>query len=191
MKKRNKRVLVLNVDYTPMSVCEWQEAITGTFKHLDSYKHGVETVNFYRDDAVKDTAGRYHPLPAVVRTLMYCKGKKSVPFSRKNVFIRDKMTCQYCGKMFEFCDLTYDHVIPRAKWNHKNGSPTQWDNIVTSCKPCNNRKGDKLIKECGMKPLKMPVKPHPHLYISGLSPWHYIPDEWLPYLPDVYKVLMH
>jgi len=190
MKKRNQRVLVLNVDYTAISVSDWQTAITGVFKHQFDYKVGVEIVDFYRNDAIKDSAGRSHPCPAVVRTLQYVKGKNNVPFSRKNVCIRDRMTCQYCGIMMDFYDLTYEHIIPRAKWNHKNGSPTNWLNIVTACRPCNNRKGDRLLKDSGMKLLKQPVKPHPHLYIAGLSPWQNLPDEWIPYLPETYTMMV-
>lgn len=187
-KKKDRRVLVLNIDFTPIGIGSWEEAQTNTFKNMKNYHQGVETIDFYKDDFIKDTAGRKHPCPAVVRTRQYVKPKKSVPFSRKNVFIRDKLTCQYCGKVDECNNLTYDHVIPRVKWDKKNGSPTRWDNIVTACKPCNNRKGDKLLKDCGMKLFRLPTKPSPHLYIAGLSPWSEVPDEWLPYLPDVYKM---
>lgn len=190
MKKRNQRVLVLNVDFTPMSVSDWKEAIVGIFKHHKNYKSGVEAVDFYRNDSIRDTAGRHHPIPSVVRTLEYVKGKTSVPFSRKNVFIRDRMTCQYCYKVFEVDELNFDHVICRAKWDHKNGSPTNWTNIVSCCKPCNNRKADKTLKECGMKLLKQPTKPSPHLYIAGLSPWSQIPFEWISYLPETYTVYL-
>jgi hypothetical protein len=91
----------------------------------------------------------------------------------------------YCGIQPDTKDLTFDHVIPRSKWTGK-GSPTTWENIVTACKPCNNRKADKTCKEAKMFPLKDPVRPAYGEMFLGLSPWKdRVPTEWVPYLSSL------
>ena len=79
---------------------------------------------------------------------------RSPAFTRFNLFLRDQFTCQYCATKFRANDLTFDHVIPRARGGHTN-----WDNIVAACQSCNTRKGKKLPKEIGMYPLHPPRPP--------------------------------
>ena len=80
--------------------------------------------------------------------------RKEVKFTRHNVFLRDKYTCQWCGNPFSERDLNLDHVHPRDK-----GGKTTWENIVTSCIRCNTRKGNKLAHEVNMKLLRKPSVP--------------------------------
>jgi 5-methylcytosine-specific restriction endonuclease McrA len=77
-----------------------------------------------------------------------------VRFSRRNVFLRDRFTCQYCSTTLPEAQLNLDHVMPRDK-----GGPTNWENIVTSCFRCNTRKANKLPHEAGMHPTRKPVAP--------------------------------
>ena len=79
---------------------------------------------------------------------------KEVRFTRSHVFLRDHHTCQYCGEVFPENKLNLDHVIPREK-----GGPMTWDNIVTSCFLCNNRKANKLPHEANMFPSSPPKAP--------------------------------
>lgn len=77
-----------------------------------------------------------------------------VRFSRHNVFLRDKFTCQYCAKVLPETQLNLDHVTPREK-----GGRTTWENIVTSCFRCNTRKANKLPDVAGMHPRSKPFAP--------------------------------
>ena len=77
-----------------------------------------------------------------------------VKFTRRNVFLRDQFTCQYCAKSLPEPQLNLDHVIPRQK-----GGRTTWENIVTSCIRCNTRKANKLPHEANMHPMHKPVAP--------------------------------
>ncbi len=77
-----------------------------------------------------------------------------VKFTRRNVFLRDKFTCQYCTKVLPEGQLNLDHVLPRDK-----GGRTTWENIVTSCIRCNTRKANKLPHEANMHPLRKPIAP--------------------------------
>lgn len=80
--------------------------------------------------------------------------RKEVKFTRRNVFLRDKYTCQYCVKVFPEAKLNLDHVTPRDK-----GGRTSWENIVTSCVPCNSRKANRMPREAKMFPLAKPKVP--------------------------------
>ncbi len=89
--------------------------------------------------------------PSVVSLKSYVKPSRTPAFTRFNVFLRDRFTCQYCG---DHDDLTFDHVIPRSKGGH-----TTWDNVVTACSPCNLLKGGHLPHEVQMYPAHKPVRP--------------------------------
>ena len=80
--------------------------------------------------------------------------RREVKFSKHNVFLRDKFTCQYCAKTLPETQLNLDHVTPRDK-----GGPTTWENIVTSCFRCNTRKANKMPHEVGMHPHSKPLAP--------------------------------
>jgi len=76
------------------------------------------------------------------------------PVTRREVLRRDHYTCQYCGSTH---NLTLDHVIPLSR----GGSHT-WDNVVTACERCNQRKGDRTPEEVGMVLRSKPRAPlHP------------------------------
>ena len=94
-------------------------------------------------------------VPKIVVLSMYERVPRlEVRFSRRNVFLRDKFTCQYCTRVFPESQLNLDHVTPRDK-----GGRTSWDNIVTSCFRCNTRKANKLPHEVGMHPRNKPFAP--------------------------------
>ncbi|MGC6464325.1 MAG: HNH endonuclease [Akkermansiaceae bacterium] len=94
-------------------------------------------------------------VPKIIVLALYDRiPRKEVKFTRQNVFLRDKHTCQYCAQVFPESKLNLDHVIPRGK-----GGQTTWQNIVTSCVPCNTRKADRLPAQVNMKLLKEPKVP--------------------------------
>jgi 5-methylcytosine-specific restriction endonuclease McrA len=76
-----------------------------------------------------------------------------VPFSKRNVFKRDRFTCQYCGRQPGAEELTIDHVLPRSQ-----GGETSWENCVLACVDCNRRKADLSLKQTGMR-----LRTHPKM----------------------------
>lgn len=103
---------------------------------------------------------------------------KMVKLSKRNVFLRDQYTCQYCGKSYIQSKLTIDHVIPRSR-----GGATTWENVVTACNFCNIKKGDKLLSEAGMKLLKKPANPDGITFVKNLK----IPKMYLNFWEDFVK----
>ena len=121
--------------------------------------------------------GRVMRVPRVVVLVAYDRiPRRNIRFSRRNVFIRDGSTCQYCGRSFPTSDLNLDHVVPRSQ-----GGKTTWENIVCSCVPCNKRKGGDLPDRAGMRLVSAPGPPRwsPEYAFSLRRPIH---KEWVPFL---------
>jgi len=78
----------------------------------------------------------------------------AVTFSRRNVFKRDRFTCQYCGKQPGSEELTIDHVLPRS-----HGGLSTWENCVLACVDCNRIKADRTPDQAGMVLRRKPVRP--------------------------------
>jgi 5-methylcytosine-specific restriction endonuclease McrA len=115
------------------------------------------------------------PHPVVIRLVTYVslpRDKHRRRITRRAVFARDSWTCQYCGTGSH---LTVDHVVPRSR-----GGETNWENIVTSCAPCNRRKGNRTPHEARMHPTNRPKAPGPTVFIRIASPR--IPVAWESYL---------
>lgn len=136
----------------------------------------VEVIKEY-DSEINSVSMRIR-VPAVIRLLRFVRNKNTtVKFSRKNVFLRDDYTCQYCGVRFESKHLTCDHIIPRSR-----GGITEWTNIVTSCIYCNLRKGDKLPEEGVNMPLKKPLRPSGFQVLMLNIGIKTLPEFWKDYL---------
>lgn len=80
--------------------------------------------------------------------------RRSVSFSRRNLYRRDHYTCQYCGSRPGSEELTIEHVLPRSRGGH-----TSWENCVLACVECNKRKSNRTLHEAGMRLLKKPLTP--------------------------------
>ena len=80
--------------------------------------------------------------------------RQEIRFSRRNIFERDKNTCQYCGRKMSKTELTLDHVIPRSR-----GGIDSWDNLVLACMHCNVKKGSRTPEEAQMPLIQKPIKP--------------------------------
>jgi 5-methylcytosine-specific restriction endonuclease McrA len=150
--------LVLNATFEPLQIVSWQKAIQLLFQGK------VEVIE--ESDREVRTVTLTFRVPAVLRLLEYVPLKRKrqlVRFSRTNVFVRDRHQCQYCGELFTKTHLTLDHVIPVVQ----NGSKT-WENIVTACKPCNQRKGGRTPQQAKMELIKKPRAPQwlPNLTLS-------------------------
>jgi 5-methylcytosine-specific restriction endonuclease McrA len=143
--------LVLNADYRPLSyfplsTWNWQETVKAIF--LDR----VLALSHY--DRVIHSPSLAFRLPSVVALKEYIPQNRRPPFTRFNVFLRDRFSCQYCGSGRTAAELTFDHVVPRSR-----GGRTSWDNVVAACTLCNLSKGSRLLRECGMRMLSTPRPP--------------------------------
>ncbi|MDP9365893.1 MAG: HNH endonuclease [Chloroflexota bacterium] len=166
----NKAVLVLNQNYEPLNVCNVRRAIVLVF---DGKAEVLET----HPSAVK-TPTRAFPSPSVIRMVyLIHRPRPRVKLTRREVFIRDGWTCQYCGR--QAGDLTIDHVVPKSK-----GGEHSWDNLVSACKPCNHRKGGKSLGEARMQLKKAPAEPRAGQYYTIERRLDAaVNDDWSKFLP--------
>lgn len=164
----NRPTLVLNKRWQPLTTMSVKEAIglvaKGSAKIIDpSDFQAVDLVTW--NDASKAKAKlegevirSQHlslvPPEVIVLTTYDGIGQRSVVFSRKNLFKRDKYTCQYCGVQPGPEELTIDHVMPKSR-----GGGSTWENCVLACVECNKRKANRTPAEAGMKLRKTPKKP--------------------------------
>ncbi len=164
--------LLLNATYEPLRVLNWKRAVTllwqGKVEVLEVYDQEIRGVSF----TLK--------LPSVLRLLRVVKVKnwnRSVKFSRANIFLRDRYSCQYCKKRFRTEELTFDHVLPIAR-----GGKKTWENIVTACIRCNNKKSGRTPEEARMKLVKKPEKPNWQPSITLTIGIKNRPESWRDYL---------
>lgn len=163
-------VLVLNQNYEPLNVCNDKRALIlvdrGKAEVLEHGQGEIHTpsMNFAR--------------PSVIRLVyMIRRPRPKARLTRREIFIRDNFTCQYCGVRGK--NLTIDHVIPR----HRGGQHT-WDNLVSACRACNHRKGGKTLEEAKMKLHRPPAQPRvsPYYllgqYLQSYTEWQKFVPEW-------------
>ena len=150
-----------------MSQSAWRDAITAVFKDH------VSVVAEY-DKWVSSPSTKMR-LPSVVALRDYIPMRKQVAFTRFNLFLRDRFSCQYCGNCFDAKDLTFEHVIPRSKRGE-----TSWTNIVAACDPCNAKKDNRT----NMQPIRAPSVPTVGQLMAAKRafPPGYLHETWLDFL---------
>ena len=146
--------LALNASFEPLTIIPARRAVRLV---LDGKAEILE----------KDGTRRFRsetrivPCPAVIRLVRYVHVPRRFRRQVTNTFLfaRDDYSCQYCGKHKKELRgrqfLTRDHIVPLSR-----GGANTWENVVTSCSPCNNRKGDRLPREVGLKLLNEPGQPN-------------------------------
>jgi 5-methylcytosine-specific restriction endonuclease McrA len=160
------KVLVLNATYEPLNVCTAKRAIVLMLKQK------AEALEV--SGRLLHSAEMAFPLPIVIRLNYFVRVPRGDrrKVSRRAILARDRHSCQYCGSRSH---LTIDHVVPRSR-----GGGSTWDNIVTSCAPCNSRKGARLPREANMRLRSKPKPPEPMAFIYMAATE--IHRSWLRYI---------
>lgn len=162
----NGHVLVLNRDYSALSICSVQRALV--MVHLEK----AELVEADPRKVI-NSPSRQYPFPSIVRLNLYVRVPyRKIMLSRKNVLRRDRFKCQYCGHPDK---LTIDHVFPKSR-----GGKDTWENLVAACIPCNNRKGNRTPEEARMTLARKPFRPSHVMFIRDFV--GSLSDAWKPYL---------
>jgi 5-methylcytosine-specific restriction endonuclease McrA len=166
----NSKCLLLNADHSPLKIISWQRAIVWAMKYEDNQEYGIEIIEYYKDKFIQGASNKRYPVPCIAKTIKYFNFyNRKVNFSRYNLFIRDNFTCQYCGTKLSQSQLTYDHIVPKCRFINNRKFSTNWTNIVTACRPCNHKKGNKTPNEAGMSLIKPAIEPQ---YALKYLPWY-------------------
>lgn len=161
-----KSVLVLNADFSPLTICSVEKGF------LLVYLNKADVISEVSNKSLRSITTSF-PFPSVIRIKKYANVPyKGVILTRQNIFKRDNHSCQYCGAG---ADLTLDHLIPKSK-----GGKSTWTNLVTACKRCNARKGDFYLNETEMILRSKPIRPTYVMFLKATSKT--LRTDWLPYL---------
>lgn len=156
-------VLVLNRLYQPVRITRARRALMLLYVGAARAIEAEETYDFDAwarlqpkncNDWIGTTAGPLR-IPRLLLLARYSRVPgTTLRLSRRNVYLRDDYTCQYCGKRLSSQELNLDHVTPRA-----HGGNASWENLVTSCRPCNFDKGSATPEAAGMRLIRRPTRP--------------------------------
>lgn len=150
MSVLNKPTLLLNAVYEPIQILTLEKALILQFKD----KVHVEEI---RDDLKIRSSDCEWDAPNVIRLKryidLYSKIRASTGKKRNKIYLRDRFKCSYCDKKCKIDEITLDHIIPKSR-----GGEDTPENLVTSCKPCNQKKGNRTPEEANMELLHKPIK---------------------------------
>ena len=161
----DRPTLMLNRNWQPVGVAPVRRSLVllwnGTARVVDPADYQLYTWADWAAMAPRDgepmvrTVRQPIRVPEVLSLITYDRvPTNSVTFSRRNIFKRDRYTCQYCGNQPGPEELTIDHVIPRAQ-----GGESTWENCVLACVACNARKADRTPEQARMRLPRRPHKP--------------------------------
>jgi len=182
--------LVLNRNWTVINVVPVRRALVlvcrdaARFIEPDTYQ--VHDMSSWAAQALEADEFRIHMVsqairvPEVIVLLKYDRpARPYVPFTRRNLYRRDRVTCQYCGERPGTENLSIEHIIPRSM-----GGPTNWTNCVLACLRCNVRKGNRTPDQAGLRLLRKPTRPRwmPHVSL----PDGIVKKSWPQFVSDRY-----
>lgn len=168
----NEATLVLNKSWTPIGfssvkyalkllVSERAQAISPEDYSAYDFDSWAE-LSVLKGEPCVHTVNLEIKVPEVIRLLDYNKiPERHVKLSRRNLFRRDKNTCQYCKRKLKTEDITVDHILPRSQ-----GGITSWTNCVVACLKCNIKKGSKTPQQANMQLIREPREPR---WIAGFK----------------------
>ncbi len=176
----NAHVLVLNKLWMAVRVTSAQRAFSLLYRDLAEVIHvGDGSFAGYDFESWTDLAASQQAfgpeqydwirtvrlriaVPKVIRLFGYDRlPKQEVKLNRRNIFARDRNTCQYCGTRSSTSELSLDHVLPRSR-----GGNSSWANLVCCCVRCNAKKGGRTPEQAHMALIQKPVKPRRNPAIS-------------------------
>jgi 5-methylcytosine-specific restriction endonuclease McrA len=168
---QSTKTLKLDSSYRPIEIVDAIDAlvlcIIGKASAIETYTQEIRTVS------------ESFSLPAVIVLNRYVKFRAHfIPCKRQNILWRDDHQCQYCGKEHEVGKLTIDHILPKSK-----GGLNTWKNLVTACKKCNQRKGNRTPVEANMRLIRPPGPPRSS--ILKFIKRGQISDIWENYLTEI------
>ena len=185
----HRPTLVLNRNWQPVNVTPVCRAIVmvwnGTARVVDpaDYQlydwHDWSNLVPQADQPFIKTVSHRLCVPEVITLCEFDRvPTSSVTFSRRNIFKRDRFTCQYCGRQPKSDELTIDHVVPRSQ-----GGASSWENCVLACVSCNHRKANRTPQQAGLRLKKAPIRPRWNPVYSEHSVRR---ESWVKFISNAY-----
>ena len=162
----NERILRLNIAGAPVEWLNWEDAVTLQAKGMVAWTLGSPCMTVR--GGLSRLTGEQSFL--VLYSIVACEGRvfdvaSRIPnLTNNSLFRRDQHLCLYCGNQMSEVTLTRDHVIPMSR-----GGKDSWNNVVSSCRRCNQRKGNRMLEESGMELLALPYTPNHAEYLALIN----------------------
>ena len=158
-------ILRLDISGSPVTWIPWQDAVCLYSRDMIAWTAGESSFTFH--GGISKLSGErsrvsINSIIAIKRSNKYYSNKRIIPpLTNRELFLRDAHLCMYCGSEFSERLLTRDHVLPLSK-----GGKDKWSNVVTACKHCNTRKGNKSPEQAHMPLLAIPFVPNWAEYLA-------------------------
>jgi 5-methylcytosine-specific restriction endonuclease McrA len=158
-------ILRLDIAGSPVTWIPWQDAVCLYSRDMIAWTTG-ESVFTFRGGICRRTGQRstvnVNSIIAVKRSTPHKYTRRTIPpLTNRELFLRDAHMCMYCGSEHGEMMLTRDHVIPMSR-----GGRDRWSNVVTACRHCNTRKGNRTPEEAHMPLLAVPYVPNWAEYLA-------------------------
>lgn len=160
------RILRLNIAGQPLGWLHWDEAVCLHARDMVAWSLGG-IARKVRGGYCRRTGLRsIIELPAIIA----CGGSRMprMPstslLTNDALFARDQFQCLYCAEIFPAAALSRDHVVPRSR-----GGEDRWENVVTACRRCNQRKGNRILSEIPMDLIALPYRPNHAEYLALIN----------------------
>ena len=176
-----RSVLILNRFWQPVNIVSVRRAFGLLFcnnakviyNHYDNYR--IIDGEMWLQESIKNipkdksewvaTPNSRIKIPKILLLKEYSQIPTREPkLTRGNIFRRDGYRCQYTGKVYPSDRLNIDHVIPKSY-----GGKSTWENLVTSSIDANQKKGNRLPHEAGLKLIRKPVRPKWRVFTIDFS----------------------
>jgi 5-methylcytosine-specific restriction endonuclease McrA len=150
-------ILKLDAGGLPVSWIRWQTAVTLYSRERVRWEAGEGRFTIHGGICARTGLRSSIEIGSIIavadKSKRYVRGTPLL--TNRTLFQRDRNLCLYCGEMFPVSQLTRDHVYPASR-----GGDSVWENCVTACRDCNQRKDDRTPEESGMKLLAVPYTPN-------------------------------
>ena len=158
-------ILRLDIAGSPVRWIPWQDAVNLYSREMIAWTAG-DSIFTFRGGISRMTGERsiveINSIIAVKRSSQFKHAKRTIPpLTNRELFLRDAYLCMYCGNKFNDTLLTRDHVVPISK-----GGKDRWSNVVTACRSCNTRKGNRKPEDAKMPLLAIPYIPNWAEYLA-------------------------
>jgi 5-methylcytosine-specific restriction endonuclease McrA len=161
----DERALVLNSNWVPIGTTSVREALVMLYRAAarailpeDYSVHDFDSwasLRVAEEEPCIRTVRLRIKVPEVLLLTRYDGYPvRRIPFSRRNLYKRDKYRCQYCGRRRDPRELSVDHIVPRSR-----GGISSWTNCVLACLECNRKKANRTLEEAGMRLIREPKEP--------------------------------
>ncbi len=152
------RLLKLSAGGLPVAWIDWQRAVCLYMDDKVLWEVGERSITIrggFNQLSGERTLFSMSPIIAVNDRSRIWESGGVFPLTRRRLYARDQGLCLYCGHRLSESSMTMDHVVPRARRGRHS-----WENVVSACRGCNQRKGCRTPEDAGMKLLAVPYAPN-------------------------------